>query len=92
MSKTDNEFTRDDISKSFREWILSQPDLSFNRVDKNLKLLIQSALTKLDVVSREEFDAQKAVLQRTRLRLEHLERRVETLSKHIDDHGGGNIE
>lgn len=45
------------------------PRPEFNR-------LLQSALRKMDLVSREEFDAQAAVLARTRARLEALEARV----------------
>lgn len=36
---------------------------------------LQSALSKLNLVTREEFDAQTAVLQRTRSKLEALELR-----------------
>ena len=52
-------------------------------MDKNIHALLQSALSKLDLVSREEFDVQKAVLAKTRTRLEALEKRVEELEKHI---------
>ena len=42
-------------------------------VDKGARSLAQSALAKLDVVSREEFDAQAEILQKTRARVEELE-------------------
>lgn len=42
-------------------------------VDKNAKQLLQSALRKLDFVSREEFDAQCAILERTRKKVAVLE-------------------
>ena len=45
-------------------------------VDKSVHALAQSALSRLDVVTREEFDAQAAVLARTREKLERLERQV----------------
>ncbi|WP_185268237.1 accessory factor UbiK family protein [Halopseudomonas xiamenensis] len=48
-------------------------------IEKQLKALINSALAKLDVVSREEFETQQAVLLRTRERLEALEKRVAEL-------------
>jgi BMFP domain-containing protein YqiC len=38
-------------------------------------------LTRLDVVSREEFDAQAAVLKRTRERLEALEAQIVALDE-----------
>lgn len=52
-------------------------------MEKNLHALLQSALSKLDLVSREEFEVQKAVLAKTRSRLEALEKRVEELEKRI---------
>jgi BMFP domain-containing protein YqiC len=39
-------------------------------------MLLQSAFSKLDLVSREEFDSQMVVLARTRARLESLEAKV----------------
>ncbi|MCL4150544.1 UNVERIFIED_CONTAM: hypothetical protein GTU68_026227 [Idotea baltica] len=38
-------------------------------------------LQKLDMVSREEYDVQSEVLQRTRQRLEQLEQRIALLEK-----------
>jgi ubiquinone biosynthesis accessory factor UbiK len=52
-------------------------------MEKNIHALLQSALSKLDLVSREEFEVQKAVLAKTRARLEELEKRVAELEKHI---------
>ena len=52
-------------------------------MEKNVHALLQSALSKLDLVSREEFEVQKAVLAKTRLRLEELEKRVDELEKKI---------
>jgi len=44
--------------------------------EKNGKALVQSALGKMDLVTREEFEVQKGVLAKTRSRLEALEKRV----------------
>ncbi len=46
---------------------------------RNIEALLQSALARMDLVTREEFEVQKAVLARTREKLEALERRVEAL-------------
>jgi BMFP domain-containing protein YqiC len=48
---------------------------------RELKAAVQSTLTRLDLVTREEFDVQAAVLLRTRLRLEALEKRVQELEQ-----------
>ncbi|WP_026602505.1 ubiquinone biosynthesis accessory factor UbiK [Methylomonas sp. 11b] len=52
-------------------------------VEKNIHALLQSGLSKLDLVSREEFEVQKAVLAKTRARLEELEKRVAELEQRI---------
>lgn len=50
-----------------------------NDFEQNAKSTLQSALGKLDLVSREEFDVQAQVLQVTREKLKALEARVEAL-------------
>jgi ubiquinone biosynthesis accessory factor UbiK len=45
-------------------------------LENNFRAVLRSSLTKLDLVSRDEFEAQTRVLERTRARLEELERRV----------------
>jgi len=47
--------------------------------DDKLKKLLQQQLSKMDFVSREEFDIQSKVLARTREKLEQLEQRIEQL-------------
>ena len=54
-------------------------------IDSHFKALISSSLQKLDLVSREEFDAQAAVLQRTRERLQELQAQVAQLEKSLLD-------
>lgn len=50
-----------------------------------LRSLLESVLRKLNLVTREEFDAQQAVLQRTRLKLEELERQVVELQERVNN-------
>ncbi|MCJ8168223.1 accessory factor UbiK family protein [Atopomonas sediminilitoris] len=52
-------------------------------LEKHLKALLQSAFSKLDLVSREEFDGQMTVLARTRSRLEALEAKVAELEQQL---------
>ncbi len=51
----------------------------------NAKAVARSALGDLDVVSRDEFDAQAAVLRRTRARIEQLELEVATLLEKLEE-------
>lgn len=57
------------------------PGLSALRRDleDNFKAVLQSGLARLDLVSRQEFDVQAAVLRRTREKLEALEARLAAL-------------
>ena len=47
--------------------------------EKNIRAALTATFTKLDLVTREEFDVQAQVLLRTREKLEALERRVAEL-------------
>ncbi|GAB4258041.1 MAG: accessory factor UbiK family protein [Methylomicrobium sp.] len=53
-------------------------------LEKNFHAILQGALGKLDLVTREEFEVQKAVLVKTRTKLEDLEIRVAALEKQLN--------
>ena len=50
-------------------------------MQQKLRAAAQAAFEKLELVSRDEFDAQSAVLARTREKLEQLEKQLEQLEK-----------
>ena len=54
---------------------------SREELQENFKAVLQSGLSKLDLVTREEFDVQRAVLLRTREKLEALEALVQQLER-----------
>jgi BMFP domain-containing protein YqiC len=51
---------------------------------RELQIALQAALGKLNLVTREEFDAQTAVLQRTRSKLEALEARCMEMEQNLE--------
>ncbi|HPU81799.1 accessory factor UbiK family protein [Accumulibacter sp.] len=53
-------------------------------IEKNVRALLSSVFAKLDLVSREEFDIQTQVLQRTREKLKALEARLDRLENGPD--------
>lgn len=53
-------------------------------VDRNARLLVQSALQRLDVVARDEFDAQAELLARTQARVGALESELAELTATLD--------
>ena len=84
------QFMADDHSakrgaNSLFERLTRADDPVFEQIDRNAKSLLQSALTRLDVVSREEFDAQASVLKRTRERLEALEAQIAALDDALSE-------
>lgn len=65
-----------DISDKINQFIPDDLKRACADIDKNIKTAVQGALAKVDMVTREEFDAQCAVLARTRQKLEALERQL----------------
>ena len=49
--------------------------------EEKVKMILTSTLQSMDLVSRDEYDVQTQVLQRTRERLEQLEQRLSLLEK-----------
>ncbi|MEX3606685.1 MAG: accessory factor UbiK family protein [Burkholderia sp.] len=58
-------------------------------VERNVKAMLTQGFSKLDLVTREEFDTQTQVLVRTRARLEELERRVADLERKLNERPSG---
>jgi len=65
---------------------LVPPSLRDSReeLQENFKSVLQSGLAKLDLVTREEFEVQRAVLLRTREKLDELQRTVADLESQLD--------
>lgn len=59
------------------------PEQASQDIKQNIQQVLARQLNKLDVVSRDEFDAQQAVLLRTREKLDALERQVSALENSI---------
>lgn len=68
----------EEVGNKVSELIASTPAKD---LEKNVKAMLASALTKLDLVSREEFEVQRELLNRSRERLEALEARLAELEK-----------
>ncbi len=52
-------------------------------LETNFRGVLQSGISKLDLVTREEFEVQEAVLARTREKLEHLEAKLEEIESNL---------
>lgn len=69
----------DDVVKRLSDAVPSSIKQAKEDTEKNFRAILQSAFAKLDLVTREEFDVQVAVLAKTREKLEALEAKVSAM-------------
>ena len=69
-----------EISYKIREIVNASPIAD---VEKNINALLKGALTKMELVTREEFDIQAEVLRNTREKLTLLEKKLIELESQI---------
>jgi BMFP domain-containing protein YqiC len=62
-----------EISNKIREIVKDSP---LPDIEKNIDALLKGMFTKMELVTREEFDVQTEVLKRTRQKLEDLEKKL----------------
>ena len=75
----------DDLARRLSALVPSGLREGQEELQQNFKAVLQSGLAKLDLVTREEFDVQRAVLLRTREKLEELQRTVAALEAELGD-------
>lgn len=71
----------DDLAKRLADAVPSGIRDLQRDLEKNFRAVLQGAFSKLDLVTREEFDVQTAVLNRTRTKLDALEQHVADMEK-----------
>ncbi len=69
----------DDLSKRLADSVPESVRALGREMEGNFKAVLQSQLSKLDLVNRQEFDVQAALLERTQSRLAALEARLKEL-------------
>ena len=84
----DNNFRIDEIAKRLLEKVPPGFRTVQQDLESNFRAVLRSSLGKLDLVSRDEFDTQTKVLERTRARLEQLEAQVRELERSTGSNGG----
>ncbi|MCH6482771.1 accessory factor UbiK family protein [Pseudoxanthomonas sp. LH2527] len=75
----------DDLARRLSQLVPPGLRDSQEELQQTFKSTLQAGLARLDLVTREEFDVQQAVLLRTREKLEALERTVATLEAQLAD-------
>ncbi|PIT28426.1 membrane fusogenic activity family protein [Snodgrassella alvi] len=76
----------DDISDKLNDTISNSP---IKDMEKNVKSMLGSAFSRMDLITREEFDIQQQVLLKTREKLAELETRVIALEALLAQNSNG---
>lgn len=79
-------FRIDDLARKLFERVPQAARSMQADLESNFRAVLRERLSKLDLVSRDEFDAQTRVLERTRARLEALEARLAALEGGTHEH------
>lgn len=74
----------DDISGKVAQTLPKGLQALQGDLQHNLRSALESALARLNLVTREEFDVQAAVLRRTRTRVEALEKQLAELEETLN--------
>lgn len=69
----------------FNNVIAPGAEILSNEVQQKMRTAAQATFDKLDLVTRDEFDAQRAVLARSREKLEAMEKQLAELEARLDD-------
>ena len=77
----DTKNTFDDLAKKITGLLPGNIQQVQQDLESSIKALLQSSLTKMNLVSREEFDVQSALLARTREKLDRMEKQLAELEK-----------
>ena len=80
----------DDLARRLSELVPPGRKEARADIEQNMKATLQSGLAKLELVTREEFDVQRAVLLRTREKIDALERAVQVLEAKLATPDAGN--
>src|SRR5690606_14180669 len=80
----------DDLARRLSELVPPGLRDSSEELQASFRAALQAGLSRLDLVTREEFDVQRAVLLRTREKLHGLEQAVEQLEARLAAGNGGN--
>ena len=81
MTETSDRPTLDELARKLADAVPGNIKSVGEDMERNFKSLLQSALARMDLVTREEFDVQMAVLARSREKLEALEARLAALEE-----------
>ena len=74
-------FSLDELARQLAAAVPQNLKVLGQDLERNFKTLLQAGIERMELMSREEFDLQRAVLERTRSKLEAMEGRLAELEK-----------
>jgi BMFP domain-containing protein YqiC len=81
-----NAASLDELARRLAESVPESVKTFGRDLEGNFKAVLQAQLAKLDLVTRQEFDVQSSILQRTQAKLVELEARVKELEAKLTPH------
>lgn len=78
-----NSSSLDDLARRLADALPESLRSAGRDLQENFKAVLQAQLSKLDLVSRQEFDVQAALLQRSQTKLAELEARLTALAARL---------
>lgn len=74
----------DDLANKISKTLPPVPTGMKSELEQSIRNILHNAFDKLDLVTREDFEVQSAVLQKTRIKLEMLEKKLNELEQKMD--------
>ena len=88
MNDKPNRFNLDDLARQLAQSLPQNLRALGDDLERNFRALLHSGLERMDLVTREEFEVQSAVLERTREKLEAIEARLAELEQDLTARSG----
>ena len=74
----------DDLANKISKTLPPVPAGMKGEMEQSIRNILHNAFDKMDLVTREDFEVQSAVLQKTRIKLEQLEKQLSQLEEKLD--------
>ena len=74
----------DDITSKISRSLPPVPGSMTSEIEQSIRNILHNAFDKLELVTREDFEIQSSVLQKTRIKLEKLEQKLAELEGKLD--------
>jgi hypothetical protein len=81
MSENSTRASLDELARQLADIVPGSLKAAGDDLERNFRSLLQAGLARMDLVTRDEFDLQVAVLRRTREKLEALEAKLAELER-----------